>query len=214
MRAENAHVCPIVKEIPEDIADDFTLSVPGLSVLTGGIFMNKKFLATAAIAGVLVLGVQTSASAADYSGAVTSTTAAPGAVITYTSTDTDLAGVVTGSVSLTGDSAAEEAVITQASTLTTAVSSKANGDISFTVKLPVSADAGDTYTLAVSVGTFQDTKTLTVAGVPSDVAANGSVLPSTGVDATPYIWFGGGLLLLGAGLISVLAFVRRSRVAA
>jgi LPXTG-motif cell wall-anchored protein len=171
--------------------------------------VKTRLIATVAVAGALVLGAQTSAFAADYTGGVTSTTAAPGAVITYSATDTDLPAGVTGTASLTGNLAAEEAVITPASTKTATVVSGENGDLNFTIKLPTSAPAGSTYSLAVSVGDFQDAKTLTVAAVPADTAA-GSALPSTGVDATPYVWFGGGLLVLGAALVSVLAFVRRS----
>jgi hypothetical protein len=104
--------------------------------------------------------------------------------------------------------------------LVATVTSGANGDLAFNIKLPASAPAGSVYSLAVSVGTFQDAKTFTLAAAPVDSAAlpntgstdTGSVaLPTTGVDAAPYVWFGGGLLLLGAGLITVLAFVRRSR---
>jgi hypothetical protein len=173
--------------------------------------VKTRLIATVAVAGALVLGAQTSAFAADYTGAVTATTAAPGAVITYSSTDTDLAPGTTGTASLTGNLAAEEAVITPASTKNATITAGTNGDINFTIKLPTSAPAGSTYTLAVSAGDFQDAKTLTVAAVPADAAAGaGSALPSTGVDATPYVWFGGGLLALGAALVSVLAFVRRS----
>jgi LPXTG-motif cell wall-anchored protein len=174
--------------------------------------VKTRLIATLAVAGALVLGAQTSAFAADYTGAVTSTSAAPGAVITYTATDTDLAEGVVGTATLTGLLAEEEAVITPASTKVATVVSGENGDINFTVKLPTSAPVGTTYTLEVEVGTFYDIKTLTVAGVPVDSAATGAgtALPSTGVDATPYVWFGGGLLVLGAALVSVLAFVRRS----
>jgi hypothetical protein len=175
--------------------------------------VKTRLIATLAVAGALVLGAQTSAFAADYTGAVTSTSAAPGAVITYTATDTDLAEGVVGTASLTGTLAEEEAVITPASTKVATVVSGENGDINFTVKLPTSAPVGSVYTLEVEVGTFYDIKTLTIAGVPVDAAAAGaagSALPSTGVDATPYVWFGGGLLVLGAALVSVLAFVRRS----
>ena len=174
--------------------------------------MKTRLIATLAVAGALVLGAQTSAFAADYTGAINSTTGAPGAVITYTATDTDLPAGVTGTASLTGDRAEEEAVITPASTKVATVVSGENGDINFTVKLPTSVPAGTTYTLEVEVGSFYDVKTLTVAAVPVDsaAAAGSSALPSTGVDATPYVWFGGGLLVLGAALVSVLAFVRRS----
>jgi LPXTG-motif cell wall-anchored protein len=173
--------------------------------------MKTRLIGTAVLAGALVLGAQTSAFAADYTGEVTATTAAPGATITYFSDDTDVAPFTTGAASLTGTLAAEEAVITPASTLTTAVTTDANGNLGFSIKLPTSAPAGSTYSLSVAVGEFNDVKTLTIAGVPTDAAGNASgALPSTGVDATPYVWFGGGLLLLGAGLVSVLAFVRRS----
>ena len=173
--------------------------------------MKTRLIATIAVAGALVLGAQTSAFAADYTGAVNTTAVAPGGVITYSATDTDLPAGVTGTASLTGTLAAEEAVITPASTKTATVVSGENGDINFTIKLPTSAPAGSTYTLDVAVGSFNDVKTLTVAAVPVDSAAAGSsALPSTGVDATPYVWFGGGLLALGAALVSVLAFVRRS----
>jgi LPXTG-motif cell wall-anchored protein len=157
-----------------------------------------------------VLGAQTSAFAADYTGVVNTTSVAPGGVITYTSTDTDEAPGTTGTASLTGNLAAEEAEITAttASTLNQTVTVGADGTLGFTIKLPTSAPAGSTYTLAVSVGEFNDAKTLATVTVPADTAAG--ALPSTGVDATPYVWFGGGLLLLGAGLVSVLAFVRRS----
>jgi LPXTG-motif cell wall-anchored protein len=170
--------------------------------------VKTRLIATAVVAGALVLGAQTSAFAADYTGAVNATTAAPGATITYFSDDTDEPAFTSGTASLTGNLAAEEAAITQASTLSTTVTTDANGNLGFTIKLPTSAPAGSTYTLAVAVGDFNDAKTLTIAAVPADTASG--ALPSTGVDATPYVWFGGGLLLLGAGLVSVLAFVRRS----
>jgi hypothetical protein len=173
--------------------------------------LKTRIIATAVVAGALVLGAQTSAFAADYAGEVTATTAAPGATITYFSDDTDEAAFTTGTASLTGTLAAEEAVITPASTLVQAVTTDADGNLGFTIKLPTSAPAGSVYTLDIAVGEFNDTETLTIAAVPADVAANASgALPSTGVVATPYVWFGGGLLLLGAGLVSVLAFVRRN----
>jgi len=174
--------------------------------------VKTRLIATLAVAGALVLGAQTSAFAADYTGAVNTTAVAPGGIITYSATDTDLPAGVTGTASLTGTLAAEEAVITPASTKTATVVSGENGDINFTIKLPTSAPAGSVYTLDVAVGSFNDVKTLTVAAVPVDsaAAAGSSALPSTGVDATPYVWFGGGLLVLGAALVSVLAFVRRS----
>jgi LPXTG-motif cell wall-anchored protein len=181
-----------------------------------GDFVKTRLIATTIVAGALVLGAQTSAFAADYTGVVNTNTVAPGGFVTYTSTDTDQAPFTTGTAALTGELAAEEAVITQASTLTTSVTTDANGDLSFQIKLPTSAPAGSTYTLDVAVGTFNDAVSLEVAAVPADTAAGASAsdsgsLPSTGVDATPYVGFGGGLLVLGAGLVSVLAYVRRSK---
>ncbi|PRY64648.1 LPXTG-motif cell wall-anchored protein [Glaciihabitans tibetensis] len=158
-----------------------------------------------------MLGAQTSAFAADYTGEVTSNTVAPGGTITYSADDTDEDPFTTGTASLTGELALEEAVITPASTLVTSVTTDAAGDLDFSIKLPTSAPVGSVYTLEVIVGEFYDVQTFVLAGVPVDTAANASgALPSTGVDATPYVWFGGGLLILGAGLVSVLAFVRRS----
>lgn len=175
--------------------------------------MKTRLIATTIVAGALVLGAQTSAFAADYTGAVNSTTAAPGGLVTYSATDTDQAPGTTGTASLTGNLAAEEGAIITASTLTESVTTDANGDLSFQIKLPTSAPAGSTYTLDVNVGTFTDAVELAVAAVPADTAAGAAsgALPSTGVDATPYVWFGGGLLVLGAGLVSVLAYVRRSK---
>lgn len=161
-----------------------------------------------------MLGAQTSAFAADYTGVVSTNATAPGGVVTYSSTDTDQPAGTVGTASLTGNLAAEEGAIIPASTLTTSVTTGANGDLSFQIKLPTSAPAGSTYTLDVAVGTFNDAVSLEVAAVPADTAAGSSAsgaLPSTGVDATPYVWFGGGLLVLGAGLVSVLAYVRRSK---
>jgi LPXTG-motif cell wall-anchored protein len=184
-----------------------------------GDLVKTRLIATTIVAGALVLGAQTSAFAADYTGVVNTNTVAPGGLVTYTSTDTDQAPFTTGTAALTGELAAEEAAIIQASTLTTSVTTDANGDLSFQIKLPTSAPANSTYTLDVSVGTFNDTVELAVAAVPADTAAGAATgtgstsgsLPSTGVDATPYVWFGGGLLVLGAGLVSVLAYVRRSK---
>jgi LPXTG-motif cell wall-anchored protein len=181
-----------------------------------GDLVKTRLIATTIVAGALVLGAQTSALAADYTGVVSTNAAAPGGLITYSSTDTDQAPGTVGTASLTGNLAAEEGAIIPASTLTTSVTTGANGDLNFQIKLPTSAPAGSTYTLDVAVGTFNDAVSLEVAAVPADTAAGSSAsgsgsLPSTGVDATPYVWFGGGLLVLGAGLVSVLAYVRRSK---
>jgi LPXTG-motif cell wall-anchored protein len=193
---------------------NLTLMIPYF--IYQGDLVKTRLIATTIVAGALVLGAQTSAFAADYTGEVSTNTVAPGGLITYTSTDTDQAPGTTGTASLTGTLAAEEGAIIQASTLTTAVTTDANGDLSFQVKLPTSAPAGSVYSLDVAVGTFNDSVSLELAAVPVDTAGAGSAtgsgsLPSTGVDATPYVWFGGGLLVLGAGLVSVLAYVRRSK---
>jgi LPXTG-motif cell wall-anchored protein len=193
---------------------NLTLMIPYF--IYQGDLVKTRLIATTIVAGALVLGAQTSAFAADYTGEVSTNTVAPGGLITYTSTDTDQAPGTTGTASLTGTLAAEEGAIIQASTLTTAVTTDANGDLSFQVKLPTSAPAGSVYSLDVAVGTFNDSVSLELAAVPVDTAGAGSAtgsgsLPSTGVDATPYVWFGGGLLALGAGLVSVLAYVRRSK---
>lgn len=174
--------------------------------------MKKRLMATALLAGTIVFGGATTATA---EGAVDVTSAAPGATIVYTASaeDTGLGGAVIGAASLDGVLADEQATL--ASTRITEVSSKADGSISVAITLPTSAPVGSVYAFDITVGAFQDSETITLAGAPAILSDTGSgsrsALPSGGVDATPYIWFGGGLLLLGAGIISVLAFARRSR---
>jgi LPXTG-motif cell wall-anchored protein len=209
--------CPIVRATAGDFIGETSLMAPFFYLL--GDLVKTRLIATTIVAGALVLGAQTSAFAADYTGVVSTNAAAPGGLITYSSTDTDQPAGTVGTASLTGNLAAEEGAIIPASTLTTSVTTGANGDLNFQIKLPTSAPAGSTYTLDVAVGTFNDAVSLEVAAVPADTAAGAATgtgsssgsLPSTGVDATPYVWFGGGLLVLGAGLVSVLAYVRRSK---
>lgn len=179
--------------------------------------MNKRVVATSVLAAALVLGGSGAAMAAEYPSAVSSNSVAPGGVVTFTADSGEAAGTPV-SISLDGLLALEEGDITTASVLTATSTVAAGGAINFGVTLPTSVPAGTTYTLAVAaddgVGVaFSTTESLAVAALPAD-AADGDELASTGFDATPYVWFGGGLLLLGAGLVSVLAFVRRSNNAA
>ena len=183
--------------------------------------MKTRLFATGVVAAALVLGAQTSAFA--YAPPVDPNTGAGGAAAPYSSGPTGQAPGTPATASLTGDLAAEQASITLASTYTKrGLAVDANGELNLVVNLPKDAPEGATYSLAVAAGTFSDVVTVSAATVPADggtvtvpvtttTTTPSGALASTGVDATPYVWFGGGLLVLGAGLVSVLAFVRRSR---
>ena len=179
--------------------------------------MNKRVVATSVLAAALVLGGSGAAMAAEYPSEVSDNTVTAGGTITFSAQSGEAAGT-TVSISLDGLLALEEGSITTASVLTATSTVAAGGAIDFGVTLPTSVPVGTTYTLAVAAddgigAPFSAVESLAVAALPAD-AADGDELASTGFDATPYVWFGGGLLLLGAGLVSVLAFVRRSNNAA
>ena len=187
--------------------------------------MKTRLFATTVVAAALVLGAQTSAFA--YAPPVTPNTGAPSAVVPYSSGPTGQAPGTPADVALTGESAAEGASIVLAAVSTynsTGLAVDANGELNLVVNLPSNAPVGSTYSMTVTAGTFSDVVSMAVTAAPTDasgggavaapVASTGGALASTGVDATPYVWFGGGLLVLGAGLVSVLAFVRRSRATA
>ena len=185
--------------------------------------MKTRLMATAGVAAALVLGAHTSAFA--YAPPVTPNAGAPKAVVPYSSGNTGEAPGTPATVTLDGELAAEQASITQVSLYTNNdLAVDEEGELNLAVNLPADAPAGSTYTMAVAAGDFADTVSVVAVALPADggtvavpvantggSSSTGGALASTGVDATPYVWFGGGLLVLGAGLVSVLAFVRRGR---
>ncbi|WP_213814523.1 hypothetical protein [Glaciihabitans sp. dw_435] len=184
--------------------------------------MKTRIAAVAVLAAALALTATTAANADEtYPSDISANTAAPGADITFSAPETGEAPGTPANISLTGDLAAEEATITAASTLTSTVAVAADGSLTFDVSLPTNAAPGSTYTLAVSAddgvgASFNQTQTLTVAAVPADTAADAADgttdgLAETGTDSLPYFWFGGGLLVIGAGFITAMTIVRRNR---
>jgi hypothetical protein len=168
--------------------------------------MKKSIIAGAILAVVATLALPTAAMAASYPSTVSANSGAAGSTIVFSAST----GQPTGTpavVSLTGNNALESGSITPASTLTNSnITVGANGALSFNIKLPTTAPAGSTYTLAVSAGSFVAQQTLSVTA-----AAASSGLAFTGFDAMPYVWFGAGLVVLGAGFFLALFFVRRNR---
>ncbi|MCU1404851.1 MAG: cell wall anchor protein [Glaciihabitans sp.] len=192
-----------------------------LVFISRGNILKTRLMATAVVAAALVLGAQTSAFA--YAPPVTPNTGAAKAIAPYSSGPTGEAPGTPAVVTLDGELAQEQASISLASLYTSSgLAVDANGELNVAVTLPVDAPLGSVYTLDVSAGAFRDSAIIVATAAPADggvvgvpVASTGGSKPgalaSTGVDATPYVWFGGGLLVLGAGLVSALAFVRRGR---
>jgi hypothetical protein len=62
------------------------------------------------------------------------------------------------------------------------------------------------YTLTANQpGNAIPSVTVNVVTAPADTIA------MTGADAAPFLWFGGGLVVLGAALVATLAVLRRNR---
>ncbi|HEY0229019.1 MAG TPA: hypothetical protein VGC05_22050 [Mycobacterium sp.] len=164
--------------------------------------MKKKIVALIALTFAAVLVTAPAAWAAPpYTNGVDHNSGAPGAVITYTATTTEPPTTTPVDVVVTPD--VDD--LQTASEIHFFVG--AGGVIRFSFKIPAAAPNGQVFVIDVHAGRFVDTQSVT-AVVPAR-----SGLPATGVDAAPYLWFGGGLLALGIALVVVLAVVRRSRKA-
>lgn len=149
----------------------------------------KKFIAAVILVIVGVFGAPAAAHAA-YPTPSGPTTGAPGATLNYTFTGIPDATV---SITSTGD-------VTLAATVVKSVS---GGSASVAATFPSTGS----YTItATGDSGYLAAITVRIAAAPSDGLAD------TGVDATPYLWFGGGLLVLGVALIVVLTVVRRNKV--
>lgn len=159
----------------------------------------KKLLATVALVAVAVLLPAHAANAyGDVSGP---SAAAPGSSYTYEVTDLPTNGDVTLTVDGPGDVTIVGLITSDPKTPT--------GSGPYSTSFLVTFPSTGTYTLAASQGrVFIDSLAIDVTAAPSDGLA------ATGVDATPYLWFGGGLLALGVALVTVLTVVRRNKVAA
>jgi hypothetical protein len=170
--------------------------------------MNKRnIIAGALLGGLLVVGFSSPAFAQNpYTGGMSSNTATPGAVVTYSVATTGFPSTE-ALASITPDA---EFLAANSATYTTS----ASGGLTFSVRIPAAATPGSTFTLTVNAGAgaeaFADTESITILALPAD---DGTALTGV-VDPVPYLWFGGGLLALGIAVIVVLSVLRRGNRAA
>ncbi|PPF53119.1 sortase [Clavibacter michiganensis] len=190
--------------------------------------MLKKILAGAAIALAATFTVSTAAMADPYTpeGGVTVSdpTVAPGQSTVLSFADGSFAPVVPVTVTITGEDAAN-ATLASFRTAPMAVTSNSitkpstnAGGLRVTVTLPAGSASGSYAltgtdplgnTVSTTISVVEAAGTGTATGSGSDGAAG---LPVTGGQLpVVLIWTGGGLLLLGAALVAVLATVRRQR---
>lgn len=96
--------------------------------------------------------------------------------------------------------------------LVTRAYTSSSGAVSISISFPTAGS----YTVGISnnpsapvsgAPAFSDSFTMTAEAA----AAPGDSLPETGVNLVPFLWFGGGLVLLGFALVVMLAVVRSSR---
>ncbi|HWH25486.1 MAG TPA: hypothetical protein VNT53_02425 [Pseudolysinimonas sp.] len=156
--------------------------------------MKSRIFATLAAVAVLAIGVAGPAYSQPYTGALSANSAAPGGSVEYSSDQTGEPGGTSGTYSLTGDpsNALGGSAVDLAADVTHSVEVGSHGELAFTVTLPKDAKPGTVYTLDVTAGTFADTHTITIVGVPD----------SANVSNLTWLW----IVLLVAALI-VLALI-------
>jgi hypothetical protein len=171
----------------------------------------------AILTGFLAVGGASSALAVDYSGGeVDNNTAGPGAAVGYSSRPTGLASGTDASIEVAGNLAAEQGKIVPAavSTLRGTVKIDSRGVIAFGFTVPRDARPGDLYAINVfasdGVNTFSDEVSITIAGLPAD-GGRGTLSATGAADLTGYIWFAGGVLLLGV-IAASTSFAARRRL--
>jgi hypothetical protein len=170
----------------------------------------KRIIAAIALAFVAALAVPSAAFAASYTSDISANSAQAGVGITYHAYTG--APNQTGSGSVTGSSGATDPIVT-ASAITVTTNATGVATIHFTI--PTSAKAGQTFTAVFSIGGVSaPAQTVTVVAPLAITSTSGSPLAFTGVQAVPYFWFGGGLVIVGIALIVVMTITRRSRKSA
>jgi hypothetical protein len=192
--------------------------------------MLKKIIAGAAIALAATFTVSTAATAAPYTpeGGVTVSdpTVAPGQSTVLSFADGSFAPNDPVTITITGEDAAN-ATLASFRTAPMAVTSNSitknstsAGGLRVTVTLPAGSYAltgtdtqGNTVSTTISVVAAAGNGTSTGGNsTGGNTADNAAGLPVTGGQIpVVLIWTGGGLLLLGAALVAVLATVRRQR---
>lgn len=168
--------------------------------------MKSRILASLAVAAVLALGISAPAFASQsYTGGLSANSCAPGGSVQYTSDNTGQPDGTSGSYTLSGggSGALGGPVVNLASDVTHTIVVGSHSHLAFTVKVPSSAKAGSTYTLSVRAGSFSDTQSIKIVGVPASAAgANLTIL-----------WIVLAIVLLIV-LFLILFLVRRRRNAA
>jgi hypothetical protein len=193
--------------------------------------MLKKIIAGAAIALAATFTVATAANADPYTPeggvSVSDPTVAPGQSTVLSFADGSFAPSVPVTVTITGEDAAN-ATLASFRTAPMAVTSNsitktssAAGGLRVTVTLPAGSATGSyALTGTDTQGNTVSTTISVVAAAGNGAATGGSGSAADGSAGLPVtggqlpvvlIWTGGGLLLLGAALVAVLATVRRQR---
>ncbi len=194
--------------------------------------MLKKILAGAAIALAATFTVATAANADPYTPeggvSVSDPTVAPGESSFLSFGPGSFAPVSAVTITITGEAAAN-ATLASFRTAPMAVTTNSNtktsandGSLRVTVTLPAGSASGSyALTGTDAQGNTVSTTISVVAAAGNGTATGGSSadgaagLPVTGGQLpVVLIWTGGGLLLLGAALVVVLATVRRQRATA
>ncbi|WP_116052747.1 sortase [Clavibacter sp. 199] len=193
--------------------------------------MLKKIIAGAAIALAATFTVATAANADPYTPeggvSVSDPTVAPGQSTVLSFADGSFAPSVPVTITITGEDAAN-ATLASFRTAPMAVTSNsitktssAAGGLRVTVTLPAGSATGSyALTGTDTQGNTVSTTISVVAAAGNGTATGGSGSAADGSAGLPVtggqlpvvlIWTGGGLLLLGAALVAVLATVRRQR---
>ncbi|CAN00948.1 hypothetical protein [Clavibacter michiganensis] len=194
--------------------------------------MLKKILAGAAIALAATFTVATAANADPYTPeggvSVSDPTVAPGESTVLSFGPGSFAPVSAVTITITGEDAANATLASfrtapMAVTTNSITKTSANdGSLRVTVTLPAGSASGSyALTGTDAQGNTVSTTISVVAAAGNGTATGGSSadgaagLPVTGGQLpVVLIWTGGGLLLLGAALVVVLATVRRQRATA
>jgi plastocyanin len=178
--------------------------------------MIKKAFASAGIALALLIATPVAANAAYVPAEdtiVSDSTPAPGQTVTVTFEESFTPGE-TVRFTVTGEGAVTIAAITSDSVDKTA---DANGTVSARVTLPL--DARGTYTVTATGLSSGIIGTAALTVVPADANGNGAgngsngtiTLPVTGAEIpVATVWIAGGVLVLGAVLVSVVTVRRRN----
>jgi hypothetical protein len=179
--------------------------------------MLKKFIAGAAIALAATFTVATAANADPYTPeggvSVSDPTVAPGQSTVLSFADGSFAPSVPVTITITGEDAANATLASYRTAPMAVTSNSITKNSTAAGGLRVTVTQGNTVSTTISVVAAAGNGNGSAIGGGSGNAADASAgLPVTGGQLpVVLIWTGGGLLLLGAALVAVLATVRRQR---